>query len=160
MSKENPVMFWIQESLGFSRARSLAAWGVAGGLAYYLWVLPAQRDAARRKASRKHHDELMIDQNAGSQRVAHAHFLLIVSWYSFLPCPNQCAYLCVGDHRGMEGEVQVRGHPSMVCSCLPWCEESSVLRADEHVWDIMTTSPIILPYFLHDSSIILSCTQS
>ena len=35
--------------LGFSRARNLLAWGVAGGAAYYLWVRPAQQDAARRK---------------------------------------------------------------------------------------------------------------
>ena len=49
MSKENPFMFWLQESLGFSRARNLLAWGVAGGAAYYLWVRPAQQDAARRK---------------------------------------------------------------------------------------------------------------
>ena len=49
MSKSNPIIFWIQESLGFTRARNLAAWGVAGGIAYYLWILPAHKDAARRK---------------------------------------------------------------------------------------------------------------
>jgi hypothetical protein len=48
-SRENPILFWIQESLGFRNSRNLLAWGVAGVGAYYLWVLPAQRDAARRK---------------------------------------------------------------------------------------------------------------
>ncbi|GAX79675.1 hypothetical protein CEUSTIGMA_g7116.t1 [Chlamydomonas eustigma] len=48
-SRENPILGWIQESLGFRNSRNLLAWGVAGAGAYYLWVLPAQRDAAKRK---------------------------------------------------------------------------------------------------------------
>ncbi len=50
MSKhENPLFYWLGESFGFRNSRNLAAWAVAGGIAYYLWILPSQRDAARRK---------------------------------------------------------------------------------------------------------------
>jgi hypothetical protein len=40
---------WMLNSLGLRGAQNIAAWVVAGGTAYFLWVLPQQQDAARRK---------------------------------------------------------------------------------------------------------------
>ncbi|KAF5837209.1 hypothetical protein DUNSADRAFT_4664 [Dunaliella salina] len=42
--------YWFHESLGLKSSRHVMAWGVAGSIAYVLWVLPAQRETERRKA--------------------------------------------------------------------------------------------------------------
>lgn len=41
----------LQDTLGFRGVRNLASWGVAGAAAYYLWVLPEQRQQQDHKVS-------------------------------------------------------------------------------------------------------------
>lgn len=43
----------LQDTLGFRGARNLASWGVAGTAAYYLWVLPEQREQRDSKVNYK-----------------------------------------------------------------------------------------------------------
>jgi len=40
----------LADTFGMSGWRNVAAWGVAGGLAYWMWIIPQQRDEANRKA--------------------------------------------------------------------------------------------------------------
>eukprot|EP00798_Chlamydomonas_sp_ICE-L_P032445 gene32445-31059_t len=50
MAGNNPIVNFLSASFGFRGATNLASWGIAGGIAYYFWVMPAQQDAARRQA--------------------------------------------------------------------------------------------------------------
>eukprot|EP00197_Chlamydomonas_leiostraca_P014642 CAMPEP_0202866374 /NCGR_PEP_ID=MMETSP1391-20130828/7355_1 /ASSEMBLY_ACC=CAM_ASM_000867 /TAXON_ID=1034604 /ORGANISM="Chlamydomonas leiostraca, Strain SAG 11-49" /LENGTH=87 /DNA_ID=CAMNT_0049546311 /DNA_START=36 /DNA_END=299 /DNA_ORIENTATION=+ len=48
--RENPLLYWLRESLGATSKRNIAAWGMAGAIAYWLWVVPQQEEEAKRKA--------------------------------------------------------------------------------------------------------------
>ncbi|KAK9843957.1 hypothetical protein WJX81_000478 [Elliptochloris bilobata] len=43
----------MRENLGFRGAKNVAAWAVAGTIAYYLWVKPEQKAEAERQAARE-----------------------------------------------------------------------------------------------------------
>lgn len=49
----NKVRRVIVENLGIRRISDLAAWSVAGGIAYWLWVRPTLKERAENQAARE-----------------------------------------------------------------------------------------------------------
>ncbi len=47
--RDNPVLSFLNDAVGVRGARNIAAWAVAGGIAYWLWIVPMQQEEARRK---------------------------------------------------------------------------------------------------------------
>ncbi|KAK9916490.1 hypothetical protein WJX75_003291 [Coccomyxa subellipsoidea] len=52
----------IKENLGFRGSQNIAAWAVAGVIAYYLWVKPEREAEQERRSSRERARAIAIEK--------------------------------------------------------------------------------------------------